>query len=96
MQTPWLPVLVSPAIWFASFLAAFAVAPLTCAHHSNGLLWLISGLALALNCLNGFAAWRIWERTPGWLAMSGILVSAGFFIVIAAQAIPSLLMPGCQ
>ena len=32
---------------------------------------------------------------PPWLALSGMVLSASFFIVIAAQAIPSLMLEGC-
>jgi hypothetical protein len=94
--TVWIAVLASPTIWFASLAAGFAVAPLTCARQSNALLWLISGIALALDAASGFAAWREWQRGRGWLALNGIILSAGFFLVIAAQAIPSVMLAGCE
>ena len=92
----WAAVLASPVIWFASLGAGFAVAPLTCARDSNALLWLISGIALVLDATSGFAAWRAWQRGRSWLALNGIILSAGFFLVIGAQAIPGLMLAGCQ
>ena len=33
---------------------------------------------------------------PPWLAMSGIVLSASFFLMIAAQMIPVLMLAGCE
>jgi uncharacterized membrane protein len=92
----WSVVLAAPAIWFASLGAGFAVAPLTCARQSNAILWLISAIALVLDAICGYAAWREWQRGHRWLALNGTILSAGFFLVIGAQTIPSLILAGCQ
>jgi heme/copper-type cytochrome/quinol oxidase subunit 3 len=94
--TTWAVVLATPTIWFASFLAGFAIAPLTCARQSNALLWLISGIALALDAVCGYVAWREWQRGRDWLALNGIILSGGFFLVIGTQGIPILMLAGCQ
>jgi hypothetical protein len=95
--------LASPLVWFASHGVQYALAPLTCAWHSNVVLWIATLVALLLDGASGYLAWNQWQRTPGgeasippWLAMSGVALSAGFFLVILAQAIPALMLPGCE
>jgi hypothetical protein len=99
--------LASPLIWFASQGAGFALAPVTCMAQSNAGLWFVSVIALLLVCGSGYAAWMQWSRTgetdppaseamPRWLAISGVVLAGGFFIVIVAQAIPTLILHGCE
>jgi hypothetical protein len=94
--------LASPVIWFASHGVQFALAPLTCTWQSNVILWLATALALLLDAASGYIAWNQWQRSgsaasiPPWLATSGVALSAGFFLVILAQAIPALMLPGCE
>jgi hypothetical protein len=95
--------LASPLIWFASQSVQYALSPLTCAWQSNAVLWLATAVALILDAASGYVAWRQWQQAgshtasiPPWLAMSGVTLSAGFFLVIVAQAIPTLILAGCQ
>lgn len=96
--------LASPLIWFANHLAQFALAPWACLWHSNLVLWIVAAAALLLDAACGFVAWSAGQRpagkdaapVPPWLAMSGVMLSAGFFVVIAAQMIPSLMLAGCE
>ncbi|MDP9113536.1 MAG: hypothetical protein M3O20_07620 [Acidobacteriota bacterium] len=87
--------ILSPMAWFASLEANFALAPLACAGHAKSLLLLISGAALALALASGLLAWtqRHFEKR---LALSGTVVSALFSLVIVAQAIPNLMLRGCE
>jgi hypothetical protein len=97
----------SPLVWFASQAAQFALAPLTCAWHSNAILWIASAIALALVACSGLIAWQQWSQgqqqtsgdavfMPRWLSMSAIVLSASFFLVILAQAIPTFMMRSCD
>jgi hypothetical protein len=81
--------------WFASFEANFALAPLACAGHGKSILWLVSAVALSLAVASGLLAWtqRYFNRR---LAVSGAVISALFAIVIVAQAIPNLILGGCE
>jgi hypothetical protein len=100
--------LASPVIWFVSEWAAFALAPLTCSARSNAALWIVAVVALLLVCGSGFVAWTQWnERQPDgdqpsgavmprWLAISAVVLSGSFIIVIVAQTIPSLILGGCE
>ena len=104
----WTAALAGPVIWLASLEAGFALAPLACTAQSSALLWLVAGLALALDAGCGLVAWNEWQRVragngdsslaapPKIRAMSGLILNGGFFLVIAAQAIPNLILAGCQ
>ena len=86
---------LSPMAWFASLEANFALAPLVCAGHGRSMVLLISAAALGLAVASGLLAWtqRNLHRR---LAVSGAAVSALFSIVIVAQAIPNLMLGGCE
>jgi hypothetical protein len=86
---------LAPIAWFASLGANFALAPLACSAHGKSILWLISATALGLAIASGLWAWtqRMLYRR---LAVAGALTSALFSIVIIAQAIPTLMLGGCE
>lgn len=95
--------LASPVIWFAGHAIQFALAPLTCPWQSNAILWMVTGAALVLELVSGWAAWLAWQCQPAsgappmprWLSLSGMVLSGSFFLVTAAQSIPSLMLGGC-
>jgi hypothetical protein len=102
-----LAALGSPVIWFLGYLTQFAATPLTCQWRSNLTIWTIAAAALLLDFGSGFLAWLQWNGQPEkgmpgtavmprWLALGGIALSGVFFIVIVAQAIPSLMLGGCE
>ena len=86
---------LAPMAWFASLEANFALAPLACAGHGRNILLLISIAALALAMTGGLLAWtqRGFHQR---LAVAGAVMSALFAIVIVAQAIPNLILGGCE
>ena len=86
---------LAPMAWFASLEANFALAPLACAGHGKSMLLLISSVALGLAAVSGLLAWtqRNFHRR---LAVSGAVVSVLFSVVIIAQAIPNLMLGGCE
>ena len=87
---------LAPMAWFASLEANFALAPLACSrawekYPSAGIRRSALGLAVA----SGLLAWT--QRTlHRRLAVSGAVISALFSIVIVAQAIPNLMLGGCE
>ena len=90
-------VLASPLVWFASHSAQFALSPWTCPWRSNIALWLVVFVALLLDAGSGILAWKQQpDVMPRWLSISGAALSAGFFVVIVAQAIPVLMLGGCE
>lgn len=87
--------LLAPLAWFASLAANFALAHLACSGHGKSMLGLVSAVAFGLAVVGGLAAWT--QRTlHRRLALSGSVVSALFGIVILAQAIPNLMLGGCE
>jgi hypothetical protein len=87
--------LLAPIAWFASLEANFALAPLACAGRGKGVLLAVSAIALAFAVTSAILAWsqRDLHRR---LAISGAIVSAFASIVIIAQAIPNLILGGCE
>jgi hypothetical protein len=86
---------LAPMAWFVSLEANFALAPLACSGHGKSILFLVSAVALSLAVASGFLAWT--QRTlHRRLAVSGAMISALCSIVIVAQAIPNLMLGGCE
>jgi hypothetical protein len=86
---------LAPIAWFASLEANFALAPMACAGHGKNVLILVSAVALGLSMTGGLLAWTqrsLHQR----LAVSGAVISALFAIVIVAQAVPNLMLGGCE
>jgi hypothetical protein len=86
---------LAPIAWFASLEGNFALAQIACTQHGKGILLLVSGVALGLAVASGILSWtqRDFNRR---LAVSGAALSALFSIVIIAQAIPNLILRGCE
>jgi hypothetical protein len=87
--------ILAPMAWFASLEGNFALAPLACSSHGKGILLLVSAAALGLSVASGILAWTQLNFHRR-LAVAGAMMSALFSIVIAAQAIPNLILGGCE
>uniref|UniRef100_Q01RA1 Uncharacterized protein n=1 Tax=Solibacter usitatus (strain Ellin6076) TaxID=234267 RepID=Q01RA1_SOLUE len=87
--------ILPPIAWFASMEGNFALAPLACAGHGKGVLVLISIAALGLSAGGGLLSWAQ-RSSHRRLAVSGAAMSALFTLVILAQAIPNILLGGCE
>jgi hypothetical protein len=106
----WTGILAAPAVWLFSFEANFALAPWACDFKNKLALFLVTILALILVAGSGLLAWREWNAVgkewPGGaggalareriMAGAGLLMSAMFFSVIVAQAIPNLILGACD
>jgi amino acid transporter len=86
---------LAPIAWFASLEANFALAPLACTGRGKSALLLVSACALILAMTGGLLGWtqRSFHRR---LAFAGAAMSLLFALVIVAQAIPNLLLGGCE
>lgn len=106
----WTSILAGPIVWLVSFQANFALVPWACIWQAKLTLYLVSLIALLACAGSGFMAWREW-RTLGvelefegsgslprsrMMALGGVVLSAGFFMVILAQAIPEIMLRDCQ
>ncbi|HLI64363.1 MAG TPA: hypothetical protein VKV05_13275 [Terriglobales bacterium] len=106
----WTGILAGPVVWLLSFQANFTLAPWACEFNSKIALFCVTILGLVLVAGSGLLAWREWTvlgkvwpgDTGGALARSrtmavcGVLLSAMFFLVILAQAIPNLILGACE
>jgi len=102
----WASILAAPSAWFISLSANFALAPLACV--SSGRVWLqvVSAVSLLIAAASGFVAYSAWreygpaEGAPAErirnMALAGLVLSAGFSLVILAQWIPNILLAGCE
>jgi hypothetical protein len=87
--------ILPPLAWFTSLEANFALAPRACGGHGKGILLVVSAAALALAVTGGLLAWRQ-QDTHRRLALAGAAISALCALVIVAQAIPNLMLGGCE
>jgi hypothetical protein len=106
----WTGILGGAIAWLLSFEANFALAPLACVMQGKLALYVISLIALAVTAGCGLLAWKQWTMAgrewPGngggvlsrirVMAIGGVLLSAMFFIVILAQAIPEVILAPCD
>jgi hypothetical protein len=106
----WTAVLAGPVVWLFSFEANYVLAPWACTFQAKLALYLVSLVALLLCAASGIMAWRQWtELGKEWpgngggvlprariMAIGGVLLSALFFLVVLAQAIPEVLLEACE
>ncbi len=106
----WCSVLAGPVFWLCSFQAKFSWNTWSCSTGTKVPLLLFSLLAVALTASAGILAWRQWkelgEQQPGeggdvtarsrFMALGGLVFSAGFCMVILAQSIPDWILGACQ
>jgi MYXO-CTERM domain-containing protein len=84
-----------PLAWFFSLAANFALSPLACATAGKSPLGIISLAALLLALLGGIVVWRR-RAERQYMAVGGAIVSAFCGLVIVAQAIPTMMLGGCE
>lgn len=106
----WTGILIGPIAWLVSFEINFALAPWACVSQQKAALYVVSLVALIISAGGGILAWREWKQLgsewPGQgggaiprsriMALSGMVLSAMFCLVIIAQAIPELILGACE
>jgi hypothetical protein len=106
----WTGILAGPIVWLISFEANYALNPWACIFETKLALYIVSLVALIISAASGLLAWRQWKELgaewPGEaggtlarsriMAISGVLLSAMFSLVIVAQAIPEIFLEACQ
>lgn len=91
----WAP-FSAPLVWALSLLANFALAPLGCTPQGKLAIHMVSFGAMTVTAAVSLLAWSSWQRERGPAALAGLVLSAGFFLVILAQALPNFLLAGCE
>ena len=106
----WTSVLGGPITWLVSFEARYALARWACIFQTKLVLYGVTVLALGLCAASGMLAHHQWkalgEAQPSgdggaiprsvFMAIGGIVLSAGCFMIVLAQAIPELILGACE
>ena len=106
----WTGVLGPPLAWLMSFEARFALVPWACTFQNKMAIYGVGILGLIVCAACGMLAWRQWkdlgEQEPSpeggayarsvFMAVGGIVLSAGCFMIVVAQSIPELILGACE
>lgn len=106
----WTPILASPAVWFFTFLANYALAPLACIKEAKLILILVWLAGFIITGGAGLLALNEWRQVKvieadahgapservRTMALAGLVLSAAFLVVIVAQSLPDFILAGCQ
>jgi hypothetical protein len=106
----WTSILGGPVIWALTFICKFFLSYWTCVYQWKPAVYVISATGLAMTAGVGLLAWAQWQKLgreyPGdgggaiarsrAMALVGMLQSAFFFVVIIANALPELMLRGCE
>lgn len=104
--TIWLGLLGAPLAFALLLSVSYALVPWACVEQRGFVLHAVSALAVAVGIFAGWTAWRAWreESTKGgdpiaerrrFLALSAVLLSAFFLLVILVLEIPNLILEPC-
>jgi hypothetical protein len=105
----WTGILLPPIAWFLSQQLSYTLVLWACATGRQFVLHIVTAAMLCLAGAGGFIAWRSWRRTgrdrpdaaggmlprSRFMAVTGLLSSGMFALVILAQGIPSFLLNAC-
>lgn len=106
----WLGMLAAPLAWALHEQASYMMAETACAQESHLLLHLATLGTLLIALAGGAIAWNRWKREPEsstekgnaqasrvrFMALSGLVMSGWFALVILATWIPNLILGPCQ
>jgi hypothetical protein len=104
----WIGIAAGPIAWFVNLEVSFALAPGACTDRGKLLLHFAAAIALLLTfaagCLS-LSQWQMLRTNAGdapvdarrrAMAVAGMSLSALFFLVTLAQAIPNVVLRGCE
>jgi hypothetical protein len=104
----WLAAVLAPAAWAVDLEASYALAARACGAGPGHrvALWMVPLAAVVVSALGALLAARGWTRAESpavatwppdrFLAAGGLVTSAFFIFLIAAQAIPTLVLSACD
>jgi heme/copper-type cytochrome/quinol oxidase subunit 2 len=97
----WIAVVIAPAVWGLELQIVYSAAHQACIHNKHGLLHLLDAIALVIVAVCAVVCWRYRRRDDNeqdrttFLAEYGLWSSAGFFVLIVAQTIASIMLDPC-
>jgi hypothetical protein len=91
----WTGVLTGPVTWLFDLGLIYLLVRHSCTSRSTVAVFAITLVALALTASGALVARTNLERSR-FMAIGGMMLSAFFFLVIAAQAIPVFVLNPCE
>lgn len=106
----WAGMLGAPAVWATQFQLSYAFVPWTCLHGHRWILHASTAVFVAISIVCGMLCFAEWRHVGGgsaegsaggpiertrFLALTGILVSGMFTLLILAQGVASFLLNPC-
>jgi hypothetical protein len=102
----WAGLLAGPVAWALHLQTSYSITPFFHGTGSTLALYLVTLAALVIAAAGGLISWRNWQRAgAAWpsgeggviarsrfMAVSGMIVSAYFFVTILAQAVPIMML----
>ena len=106
----WAGLLAGPTVWAISFVAKVFVGGWVCVYPWKPALFAITALALLAAAGAGLLSWSLWQQlrresasaptgpiaTAHAMALGGVVLNAGFLLVLIAQALPDMMLAGCE
>lgn len=97
----WTGILAGPFAQALTLTSKYALVKYVCDRKAAWVLFAIAILGLAICAFGAFESWRGWrsgEETPRvqFMGISGLILNAGFALVIIAQAIPPFFLGPCE
>jgi hypothetical protein len=110
LRALWIGLLLAPIAFLINLELAYALVPTACSSRNEVPVHLVHLACLLLTIYGLMTAWRSWKVTgatwPGeqgdplsrsrFMALTGMLVSGMFLLVIVAQWIPTFVLDPCQ
>lgn len=106
----WFGVLAGPLAWTVHLLLSYALLPVACSTGIGWVLHAVTLLTAGVTAWAGLVAYRRWQRhrddprdgvrgpRSGWrrfMALSGVALSALFFVVILLEGLPVAIVSPC-
>ena len=106
----WIGLLFAPAVFFAHLQVAYVMVSWACLHEGEVWIHVLGALSVVLAAAGMWAAWRVWGEAgrgaPGegggavprarFMAVCGLLVSAAFVLILAAQWVAAFFISPCK
>lgn len=104
----WTGLLTGPIVWLANLQIQFVLAPWICALHWKPAAMAVTLTAVLAIIAGGLHSWNQWRQLaqetgaarndarPPVMALAGVVLNAGFLLVVLAQAIPQFMLAGCE
>ncbi len=102
----WFTIVIGPLAWLAQLQTQLALIPWTCVDERRGVMLVVAAVALLLTLAGVVVGLRAWSTATGadegvhvprarFMATLGMTLCVLFALVIAATALPTMLLRPC-